>query len=43
MVTFMKLTNATEQALAIIAILATQTEDIPASSQAIYKKLSVSQ
>lgn len=39
----MKLTNATEQALAILAILATQTEDIPASSQAIYKKLSVSQ
>ena len=40
---FMKLTNATEQALAILAILATQTEDVPASSQAIYKKLSVSQ
>ncbi|MBP2966891.1 Rrf2 family transcriptional regulator, partial [Acinetobacter baumannii] len=37
------LTKATEQALAILAILATQTEDVPASSQAIYKKLSVSQ
>ena len=43
MITFMKLTNATEQALAILAILATQIEDVPASSQAIYKKLSVSQ
>ncbi|MBO0476611.1 Rrf2 family transcriptional regulator [Vagococcus sp. DIV0080] len=39
----MKLTNATEQALAILAILATQQEDIPVSSQTIYKKLSVSQ
>lgn len=39
----MKLTNATEQALAIMAILATQDEDVPASSQAIYQKLSVSQ
>lgn len=39
----MKLTNATEQALAIIAILSTQVEDVPASSKAIYQKLSVSQ
>lgn len=39
----MKLTNATEQAIAIIAILATQDEEMPASSKAIYQKLSVSQ
>lgn len=39
----MKLTNATEQAIAIIAILATQDENIPASSNVIYQKLSVSQ
>ncbi len=39
----MKLTNATEQAIAILAILATQQEEIPASSEAIYRKLSVSQ
>ncbi|MGY3765613.1 RrF2 family transcriptional regulator [Vagococcus vulneris] len=38
----MKLTNATEQALAIMAMLATQTKDIPASSRAIYEKLTVS-
>ncbi|MGO3733191.1 MAG: Rrf2 family transcriptional regulator [Vagococcus sp.] len=39
----MKLTNATEQALAIVAILATQNDDLPASSMAIHQKLSVSQ
>ncbi len=39
----MKLTNATEQALAIIAILATQDKEVPASSKAVYQKLSVSQ
>lgn len=39
----MKLTNATEQALAIIAILSTQAEDVPASSKAVHQKLSVSQ
>ncbi|MGX7013081.1 RrF2 family transcriptional regulator [Vagococcus silagei] len=38
----MKLTNATEQAIAIIALLTTQLPDIPASSATINKKLSVS-
>lgn len=38
----MKLTNATEQALAIMAILAIQKEEIPVSSDSIYTKLSVS-
>lgn len=38
----MKLTNATEQALAIMAILAIQKPDIPVSSDSIYTKLSVS-
>lgn len=39
----MKLTNATEQALAIMAILSIQTTDVPVSSESIYTKLSVSQ
>lgn len=38
----MKLTNATEQALAVMAMLATQDKEVPASSYAIHKKLSVS-
>ena len=38
----MKLTNATEQALAIMALLSTQEKDVPVSSIAIYQKLSVS-
>lgn len=36
------MTNATEQALAIMAMLATQTKETPASSRAIYEKLTVS-
>ena len=39
----MKLTNATEQALAILAILAIQKKEVPVSSETIYTKLSVSQ
>ncbi|WP_314208288.1 RrF2 family transcriptional regulator [Vagococcus salmoninarum] len=39
----MKLTNATEQALAIMAILSIQRTDVPVSSESIYTKLSVSQ
>lgn len=38
----MKLTNATEQALAIMAILAVQKVDVPVSSESIYMKLAVS-
>ncbi|MGO2082878.1 Rrf2 family transcriptional regulator [Vagococcus sp.] len=38
----MKLTNATEQALAIMAILTTQTQGIPASSMTLYQKLEMS-
>lgn len=38
----MKLTNATEQALAIMAILAMQKREIPVSSESIYTKLAVS-
>jgi len=38
----LKLTNATEQALAIMALLSTQEKDVPVSSIAIYQKLSVS-
>lgn len=38
----MKLTNATEQALAIMALLSTQEKTVPVSSTAIYQKLSVS-
>ena len=38
----MKLTNATEQALAIMAMLAVQHQSIPVSSETIYTKLSVS-
>lgn len=38
----MRLTNATEQALAIMAILAVQKRDVPVSSESIYMKLSVS-
>lgn len=38
----MKLTNATEQALAVIAIIATQKRDVPVSSASIYQKLAVS-
>lgn len=41
-VTNVKLTNATEQALAVMAMLSTQEEAIPLSSVAIYQKLSVS-
>ena len=37
-----KLTKATEQALAIIAILSTQDRGIPVSSESIYTKLTVS-
>lgn len=39
----MKLTNATEQAVAIVAILATQSHETLVSSETIYRKLSVSQ
>lgn len=39
----MKLTNATEQALAIMAMLSMQPKNIPVSSESIYTKLSVSQ
>lgn len=39
----MQLTNATEQALAIMAILSIQRDDVPVSSESIYTKLSVSQ
>lgn len=38
----LKLTNATEQALAIMAILSVQKADDPVSSESIYQKLSVS-
>ena len=38
----MKLTNATEQALAIMAMLAVQHQSIPVSSETIYTKLAVS-
>lgn len=38
----MKLTNATEQALAIMAMLAMQKREIPVSSESIYTKLAVS-
>lgn len=41
--TKLKLTNATEQALAIMAILSIQKKDVPVSSESIYTKLSVSQ
>ncbi|MBP1041408.1 Rrf2 family transcriptional regulator [Vagococcus sp. BWB3-3] len=39
----MKLTNATEQALAIMAMLSMQPKNVPVSSESIYTKLSVSQ
>lgn len=39
----MKLTNATEQALAVVAVLSTQKGDTPVSSITIYKKLALSQ
>lgn len=38
----LKLTNATEQALAIMAILSTQKAEVPVSSESIYTKLAVS-
>ena len=38
----MKLTNATEQAVAVIAIIATQQPNLPVSSASIYQKLAVS-